>query len=100
MFVAVIFLCPLALVAKGDRAAVMQAVAEPAHAGGGGAKSNGAGGAKSNNAGVAKSNSAGVNRKQRDRDALRSFPEVDRMVKGVAPILDKAARNHAEASVR
>jgi hypothetical protein len=36
----------------------------------------------------------------RDRSALRSFPEVNRAVKGVSPIIDRAARNHAEASAR
>lgn len=36
---------------------------------------------------------------ERDRAALRQFPEVNKTVKDVAPIIDKAARNHAETSV-
>ncbi len=35
---------------------------------------------------------------EKDRAALRQFPEVKRTVKDVAPIIDRAARNHAEAS--
>ncbi len=35
---------------------------------------------------------------ERDRDALRQFPEVDRAVKSVAPIIDRSARDHAERS--
>ncbi len=34
----------------------------------------------------------------KDRAALRQFPEVNKTVKDVAPIIDKAARNHAETS--
>lgn len=35
----------------------------------------------------------------RDRAALRQFPEIARAVKGVSPVIDRAARNHAEASM-
>lgn len=35
---------------------------------------------------------------ERDRAALRQFPEVQKTVKDVAPVVDKAARNHAESS--
>ena len=37
---------------------------------------------------------------ERDRAALRQFPEISKAAKGVSPIIDKAARNHAESSVR
>jgi hypothetical protein len=37
---------------------------------------------------------------QRDRAALSQFPEVNRAAKDVAPIIDRAARNHAESSVQ
>jgi hypothetical protein len=37
-------------------------------------------------------------RAEQDRAALKQFPEVNRAVKDVSPIIDKAARNHAESS--
>ncbi|MDK9704784.1 MAG: hypothetical protein OEL20_16780 [Sulfuritalea sp.] len=35
---------------------------------------------------------------ERDRAALRQFPEVKKLVKDVAPVVDRVARNHAESS--
>jgi hypothetical protein len=37
---------------------------------------------------------------QRDRAALQQFPEVGRTVRGVSPIIDRAARQHAERSAQ
>ena len=37
---------------------------------------------------------------ERDRAALRQFPEVNRLAKDLSPAMDKAARNHAESSAQ
>src|SRR4029077_18980012 len=43
---------------------------------------------------------AGSTQADRDRAALRQFPEVNRAVKNVSPVIDRAARNHAAQSVQ
>ena len=51
-------------------------------------------------AGQAMAQSTSAAQAHRDNAALRTFPEVHRAARDVSPIIDRAARNHAESSAQ